>query len=547
MLRALGLGPAPTLVLLGGTSGLSPALDERLCRLVSQGIARAAAACGAVLLDGMGSQGLMALLGQGVEDRGAGTTLVGVVPAERVVHPDGDGRLRLDPHHSHFVLADDVSALLPGLAEHLGARVPPVVVVVQGDEATRHELLQVVRRGWQVVLLQGSGGLADQLAGLLRERADAIEDPLLAELVAEGDFTCFPPEGRAPELGRLLEHCLGQGELLRVAWSRFALYDANAKRQQATFDALQRWILLLGFMSTVLALFKSSLVGMGGAVRGDAMNTLLHTVVVTLTAAVTALVAAVSRFKVGNRWVQLRASAEMVKGELYRYRCRLLQGADVAATREARLASWLRSSSQQLLETDASLSALRPYPDDAPLPPPRGVAAGDDGFSALTPSRYLKLRLEDQLAFYRSSARRCSAESTRLQCVTLIFGAASTVLAALQLEQPVAIASALVLAIGGYLGQRQLDALVMKHNRAATELDCLSDWWRGLSAEERKDPRSFTALVSGTELVLQGELTGWVQQMRDVLNRLQAQQAPPPRTEPQHRPTPEAQVRGASA
>ena len=50
-------------------------------------------------------------------------------------------------------------------------------------------------------------------------------------------------------------------------------------------------------------------------------------------------------------------------------------------------------------------------------------------------------------------------------------------------------------------------------------------WWMALSAEEQADQKNVDKLVEYTEKAIAGELTGWVQQMQDVLAALHAEQA----------------------
>jgi hypothetical protein len=44
---------------------------------------------------------------------------------------------------------------------------------------------------------------------------------------------------------------------LRNAWKIFAQYDENAKLQQKDFNRLQKWVMALGVIATVLVLSQS--------------------------------------------------------------------------------------------------------------------------------------------------------------------------------------------------------------------------------------------------------------------------------------------------
>ncbi len=542
VLRALGLSrPRSLMLLLGGADALSAELSARLQQLFSRGIARAAVETGALLLDGGTQSGIMALIGQGVAERGYRSTLVGVAPAGRVTSPDSpfevgtEPRVPLEPNHSHFVLVDSdawggETHTLYNLASALADDTPVVVVLVNGGELSKQELLRAVRQGWPVVVVQGSGRLADEIATLVRKRPRSIADPVLAEIVAEGNLCLFPLDGSPNELERLLSRELREDSLLKLAWQRFALYDANASHHQRIFKRLQVWSLILGLLGTSAVLLKQQLPGLR---RSPELDLGTQGLIVMLAAAVTALVAASSHFKFGAKWIVLRAHAEALKREIYRYRCSKRDPAKHRPGRltcEHRLARRMKAISRQLMRTEASSSALRSY--TGRLPPPGTVAQGDDGFSALTPFQYLHFRLDEQLGYYRRRIDALDRQASRLQWTLIVISAAGTVLGAVGLELWITLSMALVMALTAWVGFQQAENRLMKYHQAATDLDNLKAWWSALPIEAMGERRNFELLVENTELVLQGELTGWVHEMRDVITRLHAPREKP---DPEHK------------
>ncbi len=535
VVRALGLSqPRALILLVGGAEGLEPEVGARLRQLFSRGIARAAAETGALILDGGTQSGGMSLMGEGVSAWGAPSPLVGVAPAGCVSYPgapasEGDGpRSPLDSRHSHFVLVDsdtwgDETPTLYRLAEHLARASPVVVVLVNGGERSKQELLHAVRRGWPLVVLQGSGRLADELAARVHHPSPAPTDPVLAEILSEGQLDVFPVQGSPSELKRLIRRELREDSILKLAWQRYATYDANASRQQRIFQRLQFWTLLLSFLSTLVALLATQLRSIAPLPAPGAMKGFLYVMYVMgvlLAAAITVLVAASTRFKAGTRWIRLRAHAEALKREIYRYRCRM--GPEVAprtgrSSRERLLASRMKSISRQLMQTEANLSAVRAY--RGRLPPPSDAARGDDGFSALTPSGYIRYRLDSQLDFYRRKIDALDRRSSQLQWTLLLAGALGTVLVAVGWGLWVPLTTTLVMVLTSWLGSQQTGNRLMKYQQAATDLDNLKAWWSALPPEDLEKPRYFEALIEDTELVLQAELTGWVQDMKDALVR----------------------------
>ena len=79
ILAALDLKPHKTVILvIGGADNIDEKLAPRLVQLFGRGIARAAANANAVIIDGGTQSGVMAMMGQGVADRGRKSPLIGV-------------------------------------------------------------------------------------------------------------------------------------------------------------------------------------------------------------------------------------------------------------------------------------------------------------------------------------------------------------------------------------------------------------------------------------------------------------------------------------
>jgi hypothetical protein len=158
----------------------------------------------------------------------------------------------LDPNHSHFVLVDgnEWGSETETLFELAAAfNVPVLAILVNGGAIAKDELLQSVRRNWPVIVIEGSGRLADEIAAL-ENQPSRIEDPMLAEILEEGDLRIFPITGALEDFERMLFLQLPNMKLLRDAWQRFATYDANAERLQKTFRKTQYWIVVLGLIAS---------------------------------------------------------------------------------------------------------------------------------------------------------------------------------------------------------------------------------------------------------------------------------------------------------
>jgi hypothetical protein len=200
--------PDALIMLVGGAGALS--LDEfaRVGTLMQDGVARAAAQTRAVVVDGGTQSGVMQLIGEGLAFIGPTAPLIGVAPEGVVAYPGGpgpdDGHTPLEPHHSHFVLVEgdqfgDETEVMYRLAEALSARCPSVAVLVNGGQIAAREVEWNVRQKREIVVLAGSGRLADALAEVaLRGREPA--DPAVGEIARRGRLTFFDVTQPATEL-----------------------------------------------------------------------------------------------------------------------------------------------------------------------------------------------------------------------------------------------------------------------------------------------------------------------------------------------------------
>lgn len=545
--------PGAVLLISGGADTLDEAAAPRLEQLFSRGIARAALQAEAAIIDGGTHSGVMRLMGEGVADRGRGTVLLGVAPKGKVTYPGGseassieDGA-PLDSNHSHFVLVESdawgsevetMFALAEALAQkEEDATVPTFMLLVGGGEGARDEALRCVRYGWPLLVLEDSGGTADEIATAWPKRNGFIKDPILAEIIVDGDVRLFPITNSAKELEQRILHVVHQlsGEtLLRRVWHRFATYDAAAERYQAGFARSQLWILLLGVLAVALALIQTQIFGTEQPAGASWEYDALRYAIIAVPILISILVAAANRFKAGNKWILLRAAAEAIKREIFRYRTRAgiyseterakaSKQADADVTRDARLAERVKAITGQLMKTTVNEAALRPYEGQIP-PEMYGAAGQDDGVSDLTPARYIAIRVQDQLSFFKNKTGTLERWHKRFQWSIFIVGGIGTLLAAIGLELWVALTTAVAGAFAIYVEYRQTEYTLTKYNQTATDLENILDWWMGLTPAEQAYAHNQSLLVEQAEKALENELSGWVQQMQDTLTELQEKQ-----------------------
>ncbi len=234
LLQALSLPPPQALLLLiGGAGNMSKPLQEALFPLLRDGIALAAAQVEALIIDGGTQAGVMEMIGRGNAHQQPRSQLLGIVPEGRVMYPAADisrasgDKAFLDPNHSHFVLVKgsrwgDEITMMYGLAKELAQYIPVVSVLINGGNLAKQEVLQSVRLGWPLVVITGSGRLADEIAACWREQRRGssspqravhstatpyppVADPDLTEIITMREIYLFSHEDTADNLRALLK------------------------------------------------------------------------------------------------------------------------------------------------------------------------------------------------------------------------------------------------------------------------------------------------------------------------------------------------------
>lgn len=196
-LSTLGLtSPRPVLVLVGGAANIDPAVADGLLVLFER-LAPRLDALGVTLVDGGTAFGVMALMGRARRQTGARFPLVGVAargtvalatlpsqalssvltglkPNQQWSAPAASGEAaQLDQNHSHFLLVPgehwgDESEWIMATAACLAAGHPFLTLVAGGGRITRLDVTLALKAGLGVVVLAGTGGVADLLAGWWR-------------------------------------------------------------------------------------------------------------------------------------------------------------------------------------------------------------------------------------------------------------------------------------------------------------------------------------------------------------------------------------------
>ena len=539
--ESLAVGPVKSVVVLAdGQQSIDAALKPRLMQLLGRGLLRAVREAQALCVVRAGFDGL---LGAVLADSGRGAQVLGVAPCGRVVVPGEEKDAQADavppvPGLTHLLLTTagpwgselrtkiDVAAALAGPQ-------PGLLVVVGGGDDLMVEVRQAVRYRWPVLVVKGSGKAADALATQWESGTATDDDPVVAEILADGHLTCVALGEKVGEtvetLTRQVLRGTGGESVLRQAWRRFGAIDEAANRQQQDFVATQGRILLLGVLAVLLSIVYTQIPAPPEDPKAawqilDWVRWLLGYTLIVVPIGISVLIAATNRFEPGKRCVLMRSASESIKREIYRYRLRAT-GYTVDDTREKKLAEAVEAITRRLSRTEANTMALPVY--SGPIPPVNTASPRDDGMGLLSTDQYVALRLEDQLIYYRKKTVTLEKELAQLQIYVLLAGAAGTLLAALggHFVIWVALTTAVAGAVMSYLAYRQTESTLTGYNQTATDLDNILSWWTSLEPEEQALRANIEALATHTEQVLADELASWTQRMTDALEKLRETQA----------------------
>jgi 23S rRNA pseudoU1915 N3-methylase RlmH len=523
LLAEVGLEPEgerSVVVVIGGADTLNGESLERATAVIGPGLVRAADLVDAAVIDGGTAAGVMAIVGDAVAQTGDGRPpLLGVAPAGLVSYPGADASANdaaLEPNHSHFVLAPGAewgseTLLLLQLAETLAAGGRVVAVLVGGGEIAKAEAVAAVRRKWSLVVVDRTGGVADEVARRCRggEKGSGSTDPDLDEIAAADSVRLFDGP-TSTHFGRDLAWELQDQPTLKRVWRTFAGYNDIANRARGTFSRFQAAIVVLGIGGTFLALLDNAREFPSWG------EDVVHWIVVAVPILLSLMIALAVRLGFGKRWVLMRGASEAMKSEIYRYRSRTgiyrHELRPDGLSRQEMLAIRVNAVDERLLTTEASSWPLSPY--DGPLPPEMfGASVGDDGLSPLDADRYLDLRVGDQLAYYYPKAAKLGRQLRALQVLALASGAVGTLLAAAGYEVWIGLTTAIAANVVAYLGYLQVEPTLIAYNQAAARLEGLRRDWDAQPAGKR----DFGRLVDRSEGVLATELSGWVQQMNQAI------------------------------
>ncbi|MCB0173450.1 MAG: hypothetical protein KDI62_23200 [Anaerolineae bacterium] len=191
------------LMLSGGASNMSAEKMSRLTTLFTA-IGRLIVQNGITVIDGGTESGVMKLMGEALGRAGrTKSPHIGVLPAYVTVADDGTtAEDMLEPNHSNFVLVEgdewgsEVEQMYR-LAAYFSQHAPSVALLVNGGDIALREIELNVEQNREIIVLAGSGRLADEVAQAIQNSDSPASDRVKA-VVRQGRFIVVdleePPE-----------------------------------------------------------------------------------------------------------------------------------------------------------------------------------------------------------------------------------------------------------------------------------------------------------------------------------------------------------------
>jgi hypothetical protein len=165
-----------TFVLVGGADGMNEDELERLYPLFLNSLAPLFDSCEAIILDGGTDSGIMNLIGKARKEIGATFPLVGVVASGTIALPEAEHTVphgaKLEPNHTHFIIVPGIewgaeSIWIDFVAGIISERA--VTILINGGDIARKDVEFSLASGRPVVVVAGSGRLADELASTSKD------------------------------------------------------------------------------------------------------------------------------------------------------------------------------------------------------------------------------------------------------------------------------------------------------------------------------------------------------------------------------------------
>jgi hypothetical protein len=539
----------PVLIVVGRAAGEPiEGVEDNEELLMERVVAPMCRNLGAVVISGGTQAGVMAFLGRAMAEHAPECVLVGVAPDRKLIgfgarETDSDAA-RPEPN-SRLVRTSgeewgSEGHVLVRLAERIAEGNRIVMLAVGGGEGTGREVALATRRGWPVLLITGLEGESQRIADTLALPKQLLKSRRASTATAqqvvnrpktsagEPSQTLAVDIGERQGIERALWWRLFDGAVLKEAWQRFAEMDESAVRSKRSTTALAWFVLAL---ATVTALLAFALVLSTRApaylsfLDHEAVRNWLKSFVTGLPLIAGILLGWMDRRSRTGTWIEIRASAESILREIYRFRARVKPYESVAkqGTKDAN-----RRFHKVLAQIDfamAERSAGRLHAAGSESWPPASLESRiplmDNLVGPLSADVYDEARVCDQLNEFDGKARKTERSAT-LQS-TAIFGLAAISAFFLSLSwrwAPLgawaAVATTLLAACVSWREYRHWDARADAYRSTAVGLRSARGRWHARQKDGRISSDELVRYVREVEDALASEGFSWQRTLRQA-------------------------------
>eukprot|EP01138_Halocafeteria_seosinensis_P010237 gb/GECG01010455.1/.p1 GENE.gb/GECG01010455.1/~~gb/GECG01010455.1/.p1 ORF type:complete len:2817 (+),score=410.58 gb/GECG01010455.1/:1-8451(+) len=212
--------PKALVCVFGGAAGLHDLLVPGLKTLIQKGAVAGAVMAGAMILDGGTDAGVMSMIGSSLEDCPERTMrLLGIVPGGVVklpgdedLHKSVANKAPLESHHSNFAIVPSKewggeTTSMFTMMKALSRRLPTIAILANGGFISKKEIISAVRQSVPVIVISGSGRLADKITLAIRGKTEGdeklyremLQDDEVRDIVLNGEIYLYrvtdPPQG----------------------------------------------------------------------------------------------------------------------------------------------------------------------------------------------------------------------------------------------------------------------------------------------------------------------------------------------------------------
>jgi hypothetical protein len=205
----------------------------------------------------------------------------------------------------------------------------------------------------------------------------------------------------------------------------------------------------------------------------------------------------------------MRASAESLKREIYRYRAWLADAEKPESSRGGRrdlqrtISSALRRSTSSGFLLSVDLTSRRGRP--------RGLDEGDDELAPLSIASYTSHRIDGQISYFQTKGRGLRRRALAVVLAGVLIASVSGTVAGTYFAPWAAIAVLGVTALTAYLERSRLTERAARYATASADLAEIKSGLNVQSTVALSLPKSLLFTVERAEAALEGESLAWEQ------------------------------------